>query len=131
MGLYSEKELSQAVYYPACGVDFCAVLKLANKSDLFIYVDWSRDCWSQSKEEYLERQIQIELPNGEPAQPEAFEDRFQPANNEELRVRYETVRREAIASNRVDWGLKGEIIKELEKLNNQPAPDSLYLLIYF
>jgi len=37
---YNEKELSQSVYYPACGFDFSPLLAFSHISQLFIYADW-------------------------------------------------------------------------------------------
>jgi len=37
---YNEEELSQSVYYPACGFDFSPLLAFSHISQLFIYADW-------------------------------------------------------------------------------------------
>jgi len=127
MSQYKDEELKKSVYYPGCGTDFEPLL-LFPESSLFIYVDYFYDCWSQSREEYLRKvsadakeapmQIQ-ERPEQGDAQEYAnnFRNLFQPISPQEYEDRIENHIREVEASRRVDWGLKGEILEALERLN--------------
>jgi len=127
MSQYKDEELKKSVYYPGCGTDFEPLL-LFPESSLFIYVDYFYDCWSQSREEYLRKvsadaeeapmQIQ-ERPEQGDAQEYAnnFRNLFQPISPQEYQDRIENHIREVEASRRVDWGLKGEILEALERLN--------------
>jgi len=128
MSVYSDKEMSRAVYYPACGVDFGAIVELSNRSDLFIYVDWAKDYWPQSTEEYIEYLQNLELAEDDGCEQhggdQGFENLFQPISENEVTERIE----EAQAGEKEYGGLKREIIEELWKVNDELCPDSIELL---
>lgn len=124
MKAYSDEELKRAVYYPGCGTDFIRpILAFSHVSNLFIYVDLKKCCWSEPKTELIERLKLQKNEARDPANvnPEDPMNIFQPINMEEYIQNVQ-------ANERLDWGVKGKISEKLQEFNQQLAPDWVKLI---
>jgi len=128
---YSEEELKKSVYYPASWLDVRPIFEFYKETNFFIYVDWMPIYWSETKADYVKRKSaemretlckieEAERPRVvQPVKTNTFDKIFQPMTAKEYRHIMENQIQEVEADPRDDWGLRGKIIEEMAKSNEQ------------